>query len=175
MTPTLAVVLPVCPLCSTTLRPDAETRPPTLVFLLVVHLQSPAVTKPGSRFPGLFFLFFPAKALVEVVSALIDGARLASRLQGWSESEIEVTRLVGGVVELEAAATVDGTTAIDSFSEVLSAARSENRESVFADRPLLEVCVRFSRVSAAGLAVVRPNGVATDREGGGVTLHFTSG
>ena len=35
-----------------------ETRPPTPVFLLVVHLQSHAVTKPGSRFPGLFFLFF---------------------------------------------------------------------------------------------------------------------
>lgn len=102
----------------------------------------------------------PAKALVDVVSALIEGARLASRLQGWGESEIEVTSLVGGVVELEAAATVDGTTAIDSFSEVLSAALSENRESVFADRPLLEVCVRFSRASADGLAVVRPNGVA---------------
>ncbi len=102
----------------------------------------------------------PAKALVEVVSALIEGARLASRLQGWSESEIEVTSLVGGVVELDASAVLDGETAIDVFADVLSAALSETRESVFADRPLLVVCVRFSRASAAGLELVRSNGVA---------------
>lgn len=102
----------------------------------------------------------PAKALVDVVSALIEGARLASRLQGWGESEIEVTSLVGGVVALEAPAMVTGETGIDCFSDVLTAALSGSRESVLADRPLLDTCARFSRACPAGLELVRSNGAA---------------
>ena len=100
----------------------------------------------------------PAKALVEVVSALVEGARLASRLVGAPDSEIEVVSLAGGVVELEAPAVLDGETAIDVFADALSTALSERRESVFADGPLLEVFVRFSRSSTAGLDLARSNG-----------------
>ena len=102
----------------------------------------------------------PAKALVEVVSALIEGARLASRLRAWSESEIEVASLVGGVVSLEAPAMDSDETAIDYFSDVLTTALSGNRESLLADRPLLDACARFSRACPAGLELVRSNGIA---------------
>ena len=101
-----------------------------------------------------------AVSLVEVVSALVEGARLATRLQGWSESEIEVRRLVGGAVSLEAPAMDSGETAIDCFSDVLTTALSGNRESLLADRPLLDACARFSRACPAGLELVRSNGIA---------------
>ncbi len=102
----------------------------------------------------------PAKALLDAVSALIEGARLASRYEGWGESEIEIASVTGGVVTLEAPAVVNAVTAIDVFADGLSGALSENRESVFADGPLLELFVRFSRSSTAGLELVRSNGVA---------------
>ncbi len=100
----------------------------------------------------------PAKALVEAVSALVEGARLASRLVGAPDSEIEVVSLAGGVVELDAPAVLDGETAIDVFAAALSEALSEKRESVFADGPLLEVFARFSRSSTTGLELARSNG-----------------
>ena len=102
----------------------------------------------------------PAKALIDAVSSLIEGARVASRYDGWGESEIEIANVTGGVVTLEAPALVNGVTAIDVFADALSAALSENRESVFADGPVLELFVRFSRSSAEGLELVRSNGVA---------------
>lgn len=102
----------------------------------------------------------PAKALVAVVSAIIEGARLAARLEGWSESEIEVTSVVGGVVSLEAPAMDSGETAIDCFCDVLSAAVSGDRESLRADRPLLDACAQFSRACPVGLELVRSNGAA---------------
>lgn len=72
----------------------------------------------------------PAKALIDAVSALIEGARQASRLRGATESELEVVSLAAGVVELDAPVVLDGETAIDVFADALSAALSENRESV---------------------------------------------
>ena len=100
----------------------------------------------------------PAKALVEAVSALVDGARQASRLRGAAESEVEVVSLAGGVVEFDAPVVLDGETAIDVFADALSAALSEKRESVFADGPLLGLFVRLSRSSASGLELARSNG-----------------
>ncbi len=94
------------------------------------------------------------------MSAIIEGARLAARLEGWSESEIEVTSLVGGAVSLEAPAMDSGETAIDSFYDVLSAALSGDRGSLLADRPLLDACAKFSRACPTGLELVRSNGVA---------------
>ncbi len=102
----------------------------------------------------------PAKALIDAVSSLIEGARVASQYDGWGESEIEIANVTGGVVTLEAPALANGVTAIDVFADALSAALSENRESMFADGPLLELFVRFSRSSAEGLELVRSNGVA---------------
>ncbi len=102
----------------------------------------------------------PAKALIDAVSALIEGARIASRYVGWGESEIEIASVAGGAVSLEAPALVNGVTAIDVFADALSAALSESRESVFADGPLLKHFVRFSRSSAEGLELVGSNGVA---------------
>ena len=101
----------------------------------------------------------PAKALIEAVSALIEGARLASRLEGWGESEFEVTTLAGGEVTLEAPAMANGETAIDVFADVLSAALSENRKTARADRPMLDVCVQFCRACPSGLGLVGSNGV----------------
>ncbi len=122
----------------------------------------------------------PAKALIDAVSSLIEGARVASRYDGWGESEIEIANVTGGVVTLEAPALVNGVTAIDVFADALSGALSENRESVFADGPLLELFVRFSRSSAEGLELVRSNGVAlkfgpADVSGLEHLLHVTPG
>ena len=100
----------------------------------------------------------PAKALIDAVSAVIDGARMASRYDGWGESEIEIANVTGGVVTLEAPALANGVTAIDVFADALSAALSENRESVFADGPLLGLFVRLFRSSASGLELARSNG-----------------
>lgn len=121
----------------------------------------------------------PAKALIDAVSSLIEGARVASRYDGWVESEIEIANVTGGVVTLEAPA-VNGVTAIDVFADALSAALSENRESVFADGPLLELFVRFSRSSAEGFELVRSNGVALNLRPADVSglehlLHVTPG
>ena len=122
----------------------------------------------------------PAKALIDAVSALIEGARVASLYDGWGESEIEIANVTGGVVTLEAPALVNGVTAIDVFADSLSAALSENRESVFADGPLLELFVRFSRSSAGGLELVRSNGVSLNLRPADVSglehlLHVTPG
>jgi hypothetical protein len=122
----------------------------------------------------------PAKAVIAAVSALIEGARVASRYNGWGESAIEIANVTGGVVTLEAPALVNGVTAIDLFADGLSAALSENRESVFADGPLLELFVRFSRSSTEGLELVRSNGVAFNVRPTDVSvlehlLHITPG
>lgn len=122
----------------------------------------------------------PAKALVEVVTALVEGARVASRYEGWGESELEIANVTGGVVTLEAPVLVNGVTSIDVFADALSAALSENRESVFADGLLLELLVRFSRSSTAGLELVRSNGVALSLRSAHVSvlehlLHVTPG
>lgn len=121
----------------------------------------------------------PATALIDAVSALIEGARVASRYDGWVESEIEIASVAGGVVTLEAP-VVNGVTAIDVFADALSAALSGNRESVFADGPLLQLFVRFSRSSAEGLELVRSNGVALNLRPADVSglehlLHVTPG
>jgi hypothetical protein len=142
----------------------------------------------------------PADVLLEVVGALLDGARLATRLlvdgesmrkgprPAWLDAAcaLEVTGLRAGsaIVDVEAPvlaeALGDGTarlhqlplfvepaarvdveqqTAVDCFAGVLAAVTSGDRDQVFADRPLLDACVRFARAGSCGFDGVELGGV----------------
>jgi hypothetical protein len=142
----------------------------------------------------------PAEVLLEVVGALLDGARLATRFLVDGESvrkgprpawldqacALEVTGLRAGsaIVEIEAptlakalgtgaarlhplplfvesAARVDveQQSAVDCFAEVLAAVMSDERDQVFADRALLDACVRFARAGSWGFDGVELGGL----------------
>ena len=122
----------------------------------------------------------PASMVHAVLGALLTGARGAAWLRVFGERDqwldevcaIAVTSLAGGQVQLEAPAFGPNVhplagqhdeahpTAIDCFADVLAAALSGERESLLADRSLLDLCVSFSRACPAGLELVRSNGVA---------------
>lgn len=121
----------------------------------------------------------PASTLLEALRALLTGARMATRLRVYDEREhwldevcaIAVTSIAGGRVQLEAPAfgpnvralvgqpVVAHLTVIDLFADVLSSALKGDRETLLADRALLEACVRFAH-ACPEVELVRSNGVA---------------
>jgi hypothetical protein len=143
----------------------------------------------------------PADALLETVSALLEGARQATRFfvegessrkgprPAWLEaaSRVDITGLAAGsaIVTLEAPTIAEAVpdrfgpehqanfffaepqrpintnnTVIDNFASVLVEAVTGARDRVFADRVLLDTCLRFARTACNGFEGVQFDNVA---------------